>query len=70
MTTIEPRVITLNIYHSKNRPPFQGIYFSGIGYNLNGRKTCHNEKKFFNSSVLVRLSYKKYMAVTTSHNEN
>ncbi len=28
--------------------------------NIHGRKTCHNEKrKSFNSSILVRLSYKK-----------
>ncbi len=28
--------------------------------NIHGRKTCHNEKrKSFNSSMLVRLSYKK-----------
>ncbi len=30
-----------------------------FSYNIHGRKTCHNEKrKSFNSSILVRLSYK------------
>ncbi len=33
---------------------------AAFSYNIHGRKTCHNEKrKSFNSSILVRLSYKK-----------
>ncbi len=33
---------------------------AAFSYNIHGRKTCHNEKrKSFNSSTLMRLSYKK-----------
>ncbi len=36
--------------------------------NIHGRKTCHNEKrKSFNSSILVRLSYKR--ACPAGHNK-